>query len=448
MCDIHTPNFLDTVDMVKTPNLNLPSSPGTWWPQMQGSEIMFSPSKSLCVDADDLPVLRLSSNDLKIEFQDLATLEPVSPLSSIPLVDAAMMSTPISTPPLDAIDDSVEDIAVVPDDFTPSPGSGGECDYDMHILDSGVDADSDDSSSCSSAEFRENRSAPGPGSTREKSRGGGKIGPRSGEALVAGITPRERILLQRQHVTVPSVLPLTKPEERALRQALRKIRNKASAQRSRRNKEGYIKGLEQRVEHCTKVNVDLETKVTKLQETNTSLLDQLHELRKMVFGSADGRNNLRTSTSTMLTMAAVLMGIQWGPCMTGGTEPTTGTGSSVVFRSRTLQGVVPGTVPSSTSYLGAVIPVALALVMLAIAVVAVMYISRRRRQADNNTSGGSMLPPSDSGLRSAPAHKYLQIHDDWLQQPHTSITKGLPLSQRANVQSLLSTLKSTTVSPT
>ena len=73
------------------------------------------------------------------------------------------------------------------------------------------------------------------------------------------IEPSAHTLLSQ--MTVPDQLPLTKLEDRKLRGTLRKIRNKASAQRSRRNKETYIDGLEMRVEECTRINVELGSKV-------------------------------------------------------------------------------------------------------------------------------------------------------------------------------------------
>lgn len=460
MCEVTAPNFLDTIEMMKSPSLDFPSSPSTWWSHLfQGSEIPFSPTKPASEESNDLPVLRLTSNDLKIEFNDLTSLQPISPLSSIPIVDADILTPQMPMLSFHQMDESLEDS--VTEDSTPSPGSGGECDYDTHIFDSGVDADSDDSSSFSPMEDRTDHHSSG--STCEASRSGGKIGPRSGAALVAGITQRERGLLQRQGITVPSVLPLTKPEERTLRQALRKIRNKASAQRSRRNKEGYIKGLEQRVELCTKVNVDLETKVSVLQKTNMTLLDQLNELRKMVYGGSNSstentaaatlpqhRETTNASSAdqsrapVLLTMVVVVMGIQMSPFATGmaGSSSNSADGG-VVFRSRTLQGVVPGVVPSPTSYTGAVIPV---LVALAILVLVAAFITRRRqRQAPVAPTAVTTIPRAAEGCGAHPQN-YHRVHDDWLHQSHP--VRGLSVAQKQKLTSLVSTLKSSSAATT
>lgn len=161
--------------------------------------------------------------------------------------------------------------------------------------------------------------------------------PRTSEALVASITDRERELLKSKGEIVPTAasLPLTKMEERRLRASLRKIRNKDSAIRSRKKKEVYVAGLEHRVEECTRINIELTTKVSTLEATNKSLLEQLNDLRRQLslapYDSSVG--------STMMMMVIVCCGLVVTDGGMGSMQSSPATITPSGFRSRTLQSV-------------------------------------------------------------------------------------------------------------
>ncbi|NXS47184.1 CR3L3 protein, partial [Balaeniceps rex] len=115
------------------------------------------------------------------------------------------------------------------------------------------------------------------------------------------LTEEERQLLEKEGVSLPTCLPLTKAEERLLKKVRRKIRNKQSAQDSRRRKKIYVDGLENRVAVCTAQNHELEKKVQLLQEQNMSLLEQLRKLQALV-----RRSTTKTTTAKTCTMVMVL----------------------------------------------------------------------------------------------------------------------------------------------
>ncbi|ETE59067.1 hypothetical protein L345_15205, partial [Ophiophagus hannah] len=60
--------------------------------------------------------------------------------------------------------------------------------------------------------------------------------------------------------------PSLQAEERILKKIRRKIRNKQSAQDSRRRKKEYLNGLESRVAACSAQNQDLKRKVQQLEK--------------------------------------------------------------------------------------------------------------------------------------------------------------------------------------
>nr|XP_033793410.1 cyclic AMP-responsive element-binding protein 3-like isoform X2 [Geotrypetes seraphini] len=90
-------------------------------------------------------------------------------------------------------------------------------------------------------------------------------------------------------------------EERVLKRIRRKIRNKKSAQDSRRKKKNYVDGLENRVSACTVQNQELQKKVHLLQKQNISLLQQLRNLQALV-----KQTTSKTTTSSTCVMVILL----------------------------------------------------------------------------------------------------------------------------------------------
>ncbi|NXD44333.1 CR3L3 protein, partial [Copsychus sechellarum] len=133
------------------------------------------------------------------------------------------------------------------------------------------------------------------------------------------LTEEEKQLLEKEGVTLPTCLPLTKAEERVLRKVRRKIRNKQAAQDSRRRRKIYVDGLENRVAACTAENHELEKKVQQLQKQNMSLLRQLQKLQALVRQSAP--KTTRRKTCTMIVVLSFCLVLSPSIRSPGSTEP-------------------------------------------------------------------------------------------------------------------------------
>nr|XP_004654982.2 cyclic AMP-responsive element-binding protein 3-like protein 3 isoform X1 [Jaculus jaculus] len=121
------------------------------------------------------------------------------------------------------------------------------------------------------------------------------------------LTEDEKKLLAKEGVTLPTQLPLTKYEERVLKKIRRKIRNKQSAQESRKKKKEYIDGLETRMSACTAQNQELQRKVLHLEKQNLSLLEQLKKLQAIVVQSTSKSAQTGTCIAVLLLSFALIV---------------------------------------------------------------------------------------------------------------------------------------------
>ncbi|XP_006928332.2 cyclic AMP-responsive element-binding protein 3-like protein 3 isoform X2 [Felis catus] len=121
------------------------------------------------------------------------------------------------------------------------------------------------------------------------------------------LTEDEKKLLAKEGLTLPTQLPLTKYEERALKKIRRKIRNKQSAQESRKKKKEYIDGLETRMSACTAQNQELQRKVLHLEKQNLSLLEQLKKLQAIVVQSTGKSAQTGTCIAVLLFSFALIV---------------------------------------------------------------------------------------------------------------------------------------------
>ncbi|KAM9301544.1 cyclic AMP-responsive element-binding protein 3-like protein 1 [Gastrophryne carolinensis] len=127
------------------------------------------------------------------------------------------------------------------------------------------------------------------------------------------LTEEERRTLVAEGYPIPTKLPLTKTEEKALKRVRRKIKNKISAQESRRKKKEYVECLEKKVESFTSQNSELWKKVETLESANRSLLQQLQKLQALVTGKVPRPCKLAaTQTGTCLMVVILCFFLAFG----------------------------------------------------------------------------------------------------------------------------------------
>ncbi|XP_074837285.1 cyclic AMP-responsive element-binding protein 3-like protein 4 [Carettochelys insculpta] len=149
------------------------------------------------------------------------------------------------------------------------------------------------------------------------------------------LTEEEKRLLSQEGVSLPSALPLTKAEERLLKKVRRKIRNKQSAQDSRRRKKEYVDGLESRVASSSAQNQELQKQVQELEKCNMSLLSQLRKLQALIRPTSSKAAQTSTCILILLISLALLISPSYSP-LHGGARGTQGNSAPTGVISRNI----------------------------------------------------------------------------------------------------------------
>lgn len=178
--------------------------------------------------------------------------------------------------------------------------------------------------------------------------------PVNGQYPLLLLTPEEKRLLNKDGIQLPCRYPLTKHEERELKRIRRKIRNKISAQDSRKRKKEYVDGLEERyciykymyvlcvlsnshcriiyrVKQCSEENRSLLKRIKLLQNQNNKLSTQLSKLQALVFKT--GTSRAHPATCLMIVLLSAMLVTLPNLRNTG----NSGTGGAVDKELNTLQ---------------------------------------------------------------------------------------------------------------
>lgn len=119
------------------------------------------------------------------------------------------------------------------------------------------------------------------------------------------LSNEERRLLAKEGITLPAHYPLTKHEERELKRIRRKIRNKISAQDSRKRKKEYVDGLEERVKKSTDENQTLWKRIKLLETQNKNLINQVKKMQNLL--TKGGNKSVQPATCLMVLLMSMAL---------------------------------------------------------------------------------------------------------------------------------------------
>jgi len=131
------------------------------------------------------------------------------------------------------------------------------------------------------------------------------------------LTEEEKKTLQAEGYDIPTSFPLSKVDERNLKKVRRKIKNKISAQESRRKKKEYLEALEKQMDRKEEEANCMKRKVKDLEEANSSLMQQVRNLQQLLTTktSVNSQHTQTSSCMMMLCLSFVFFVSGWLPIL-------------------------------------------------------------------------------------------------------------------------------------
>ncbi len=130
---------------------------------------------------------------------------------------------------------------------------------------------------------------------------------KKGKYPALDLTSEEKRICEREGIKLPSHYPLSREEERNLKRIRRKIRNKVSAQDSRKRKKEYMENMEDRVRQCSEENDELHKRIAQLESQNKTLASQLKRVHQIIVSGGFTTRQSQTSTAMMVLLLSTAL---------------------------------------------------------------------------------------------------------------------------------------------